>query len=174
MSMGLTKRQSELHQFLGAHLAAHGFAPSFREIAVAMDWNSLAIVHQAIMALMARGVLTYSPSIARSIKLIEPVGHDPRDCSCDGCSRVRIRAHQTFIEALHVPAPIFRSADLKALGHLSRTCWAVGFPYSDNDRAKPRLRKRAEQSQPQTVPAQVPQFHVVPQKSSRAHTAGDS
>lgn len=145
--MGLTKRQSELLEFLRTHLFAHGRSPTYHEIAIAMGWASRSIVFHAVRALEARGFITITPDVAHGIELVETIGHDPRDCFCDGCNAVRIRAHQTFIQALSEPAPILAGSNFKALGHLSRLCWRAGFPKP----AHPETRKPQSNVQPAQV-----------------------
>lgn len=145
--MGLTQRQTELLDFLGTHFAAHGEMPTIREIAVAMGWNSTSIVFCALRAIAARGHITIERLANRGIKLVEPIGHDPRDCFCDGCTRIRVRAHQTFIQALQEPAKVLTGTNFKALGSFTQTCWRIGFPKP----AHPETRKPKANVQPAQV-----------------------
>lgn len=141
--IGATKRQSECLKFIRAHFARHGRSPKLEEIKLGLGYSSRAGIHRLVTGLIARGHITRASKRMRGIKLVEPIGHDARDCSCPGCSRVRVRAHQTFIETLHVSAPILSGSNFKSLGLFDRTCWRIGFPkpaHPETGKTKPYVQ----------------------------------
>jgi repressor LexA len=70
--MALTKKQTEILAFIREHIAEHGYAPSYREIADHFGLSSPATVHQHVQALAEKGVLELGDDgAARSIELVE-------------------------------------------------------------------------------------------------------
>ena len=65
----LTKKQTEVVSFIREYLAAHEYAPSYREIASGLGLSSPATVHQHIQALRGKGVLDLEARSARSVEL---------------------------------------------------------------------------------------------------------
>lgn len=69
--MKLTKKQTDILNFVREHLNAHGYAPSYREIAEEFELSSPATVHQHIQALIEKGQLKASEDgEARSLELV--------------------------------------------------------------------------------------------------------
>ncbi len=68
--MHLTKRQREILDFLAAHVAEHGYAPSFEEIAEAMGYASLATVHEHLSNLEKKGVIRRAFNESRGIEVL--------------------------------------------------------------------------------------------------------
>ncbi|MDT8435522.1 MAG: transcriptional repressor LexA [Gemmatimonadota bacterium] len=67
--MALTRRQKEILDFLESFLDAHGFSPSFEEIAAFFQYRSLATVHEHLANLEAKGYIRKSYNESRSIEL---------------------------------------------------------------------------------------------------------
>lgn len=69
----LTKKQVEVLRFVREFVAAHEYAPSYREIASGLDLSSPATVHQHIHALQKKGYLSTEEHAARSLELSRKV-----------------------------------------------------------------------------------------------------
>jgi repressor LexA len=68
----LTKKQSQVLQFIRSFLDREGYAPSYREIASTFSLASPATAYQHVQALVEKGVLASShDGLARSIELVE-------------------------------------------------------------------------------------------------------
>ncbi len=67
--MALTRRQKEILDFIESFLDAHGFSPSFEEIAEFFQFRSLATVHEHLSNLEAKGYIRKSYNESRSIEL---------------------------------------------------------------------------------------------------------
>ena len=72
--MPLTKRQSEILNYLQGHIQEHGFAPSFEEIAEQFGFQSLATVHEHLSNLERKGYIRRSYNESRAIELLPPRG----------------------------------------------------------------------------------------------------
>lgn len=72
--MPLTKRQSEILEFLRSHIGEHGFAPSFEEIAEKFGFQSLATVHEHLTNLERKGYIRRSYNESRAIEVLPPKG----------------------------------------------------------------------------------------------------
>ena len=72
--MPLTKRQSELLDFLQAFVDKHGYAPSFEEIAEHFGFQSLATVHEHLTNLERKGYIRRQYNESRGIELMPPGG----------------------------------------------------------------------------------------------------
>lgn len=72
--MPLTRRQSEILEFLRAHIAEQGYAPSFEEIAERFGFQSLATVHEHLTNLERKGFIKRSYNESRSIEVLPPRG----------------------------------------------------------------------------------------------------
>lgn len=74
--MGLTKKQSEILEFIRNHIAENSYAPTYREIADAFDLSSPATVHQHVQMLIEKGYLKGSDDgEARSLQLSHPMNN---------------------------------------------------------------------------------------------------
>lgn len=72
--MALTKRQREILDYLQKHIEAHGYAPSFEEIAEHFQFQSLATVHEHLSNLERKGVIRRSYNESRAIEILPPRG----------------------------------------------------------------------------------------------------
>ncbi|MBP2646979.1 MAG: LexA repressor [Gemmatimonadetes bacterium] len=72
--MTLTKRQNEILTYLRAHIAEHGYAPSFEEIAEQFAFASLATVHEHLTNLERKGYIRRQYNESRSIEVLPPRG----------------------------------------------------------------------------------------------------
>lgn len=68
----LTRRQREMLDFLAQSASAHGYMPSYQEMADHFGYTSLATVHEHLSNLRRKGWLDWSPMEARSIVLATP------------------------------------------------------------------------------------------------------
>lgn len=68
--MSLTKRQREILSFLAEYSDAHGYAPSFEEIAERFDYNSLATVHEHLSNLERKGYIRRHYNESRAIEIV--------------------------------------------------------------------------------------------------------
>jgi repressor LexA len=71
--MPLTKRQKEILDHVNDYIQAHGYAPSFEEIARAFGYSSLATVHEHLSNLERKGYIRKTYNESRSIEML------PRD-----------------------------------------------------------------------------------------------
>jgi repressor LexA len=67
--VALTKRQKQILDFIESFLDAHGYSPSFEEIAAEFGFRSLATVHEHLSNLEAKGYIRKSYNESRSIEL---------------------------------------------------------------------------------------------------------
>ena len=72
--MTLTKRQNEILGYLRTHIAEHGYAPSFEEIAEQFTFASLATVHEHLTNLERKGYIRRQYNESRSIEVLPPRG----------------------------------------------------------------------------------------------------
>jgi repressor LexA len=70
MAEPLTKRQKEVFDFVSQYIEVHGYAPSYREIATAFKFGSVATVAEHIESLVTKGMLQKGENEARSIQLV--------------------------------------------------------------------------------------------------------
>lgn len=71
MTAALTKRQSEILEFIKAFLNMHGYAPSLQEIGRQFSLTSLATVHKHLENLRWKGYIKRAWNRSRSITLTE-------------------------------------------------------------------------------------------------------
>lgn len=72
--MAITRRQREVYDFISEFVQKNGYSPSYDEIRLGMDLNSLATVHKHITNLEKKGLLTRDYNRSRSIDLLPPKG----------------------------------------------------------------------------------------------------
>jgi repressor LexA len=72
--MALTKRQSEVLNFLQEHIRSKGYAPSFEEIAEQFTFQSLATVHEHLTNLERKGYIHRTHNESRAIEILPPKG----------------------------------------------------------------------------------------------------
>lgn len=70
MAEPLTKRQKEVLDYVSQYIELHGYAPSYREIAAAFKFGSVATVAEHIESLVTKGYLQKNENEARSIQLV--------------------------------------------------------------------------------------------------------
>lgn len=70
--IGLTRKQSELLQYIQMYMAETRVSPSFEEMKDALDLKSKSSVHQLISALEERGFIRRIPNRARALEVISP------------------------------------------------------------------------------------------------------
>lgn len=69
----LSKRQSEILNFIKSFVIDYDYAPSYREIGDALGISSPATIHQHIQTLKSKGYLNLDASAGRSIQLTKKV-----------------------------------------------------------------------------------------------------
>ena len=72
--MAITRRQREVYDFISEFVQKNGYSPSYDEIRLGMELNSLATVHKHITNLEKKGLLTRDYNRSRSIDLLPPKG----------------------------------------------------------------------------------------------------
>jgi repressor LexA len=70
MDLNLTKRQSEIYDFITGYLDKTGYPPTVREIGKALGLHSPSTVHAHLAKLEKSGVLRRDPSKPRAIELL--------------------------------------------------------------------------------------------------------
>lgn len=78
MGKSLTKKQTEILNYVTDFVGEHGYAPSYREIAQHFELSSVATVHDHISALVEKGYLSDAEGEARGI---EPVAREDKPAS---------------------------------------------------------------------------------------------
>ncbi len=69
----ITKKQKEVLKFIEGFVQAHGYTPSYREIAKGLGLASVSTIHKHIQTLCEKGIInTGEDGAARSIELVEP------------------------------------------------------------------------------------------------------
>ncbi len=68
--MPLTRRQREILSYLAEYAEAHGYAPSFEEIATRFNYNSLATVHEHLTNLERKGYIRRNYNESRAIEIL--------------------------------------------------------------------------------------------------------
>src|SRR4051812_36470109 len=71
MAEPLTKRQKEVLDYISQYIELHGYAPSYREIASAFKFGSVATVAEHVESLVTKGFLMKNENEARSIQLVK-------------------------------------------------------------------------------------------------------
>ena len=70
---GLTRRQSEIFQFIRTYTSAHTCSPSYREIMDHFGLSSIGTIHKHIACLIRKGALTNEKRCARSLSVVNSV-----------------------------------------------------------------------------------------------------
>ena len=70
----LTRKQSELLDYLTTHLATHDVPPSFDEMRNALGLASKSGIHRLVSGLGERGYIRRLPNRARAIEILRPAG----------------------------------------------------------------------------------------------------
>lgn len=69
MAPVIYKRQREILDFIKQHIQTYGSAPTLREIADALNVNSLATIHEHLQTLELKGLIKRKPGRTRAIEL---------------------------------------------------------------------------------------------------------
>lgn len=69
--MGLTRRQRDLLDFIGAYMATENVAPSFEEMKNGIGLKSKSGIHRLIHSLEERGFINRLPYRNRAIEILE-------------------------------------------------------------------------------------------------------
>jgi repressor LexA len=72
--MAITRRQRQVYDFIADFVQKNGYSPSYDEIRVGLELNSLATVHKHITNLEKKGLLRRDYNRSRSIDLLQPKG----------------------------------------------------------------------------------------------------
>ncbi len=72
--MAITRRQRQVYDFIADFVQKNGYSPSYDEIRIGLDLNSLATVHKHITNLEKKGLLRRDYNRSRSIDLLQPKG----------------------------------------------------------------------------------------------------
>jgi len=72
--MAITRRQRQVYDFIADFVQRNGYSPSYDEIRLGLDLNSLATVHKHITNLEKKGLLRRDYNRSRSIDLLQPKG----------------------------------------------------------------------------------------------------
>jgi repressor LexA len=72
--MAITRRQRQVYDFIADFVQKNGYSPSYDEIRVGLELNSLATVHKHITNLEKKGLLRRDYNRSRSIDLLPPKG----------------------------------------------------------------------------------------------------
>ncbi|HTS58209.1 MAG TPA: transcriptional repressor LexA [Terriglobales bacterium] len=72
--MAITRRQRQVYDFIADFVQRNGYSPSYDEIRVGLELNSLATVHKHITNLEKKGLLRRDYNRSRSIDLLQPKG----------------------------------------------------------------------------------------------------
>lgn len=75
MGKSLTKKQTEILNYVADFVGEHSYAPSYREIAQHFKLSSVATVHDHISSLVAKGFLRDADGEARGIELVTREDH---------------------------------------------------------------------------------------------------
>jgi len=74
MAMAITRRQRQVYDFIADFVHKNGYSPSYDEIRMGLELNSLATVHKHITNLEKKGLLRRDYNRSRSIDLLQPKG----------------------------------------------------------------------------------------------------
>ena len=69
--MFLTRRQSEIYQYLKEHIDGKGYAPSISEIGKKFKLSSPATVHKHLMHLESKGLIRKHQNLSRAIEIVD-------------------------------------------------------------------------------------------------------
>ena len=70
----LTRKQSELLEYLTTHLSINDVPPSFDEMRDALGLASKSGIHRLVSGLEERGYISRLPNRARAIEILRPAG----------------------------------------------------------------------------------------------------
>jgi repressor LexA len=84
MARALTRRQREVFDFLAAHIAEKGYAPSLAEIGERFQLASLATVHKHMQVLVEKGWIRRLWNRSRSAEIVPQFTGE----RCDHCGQL--------------------------------------------------------------------------------------
>ena len=71
MKIKLTKKQTQIVDFINEYTASHSVSPTYREIMAGLGLRSVSAVAEHINNLVAKGVIIKSPGAARSLEVVD-------------------------------------------------------------------------------------------------------
>lgn len=71
MSVKLTKKQTQILDFIKEFMDTHAYSPSYREICAGLGLSSPASVAEHVNNLVALGALKKNPKTARSLEVVD-------------------------------------------------------------------------------------------------------
>lgn len=71
MSVRLTKKQTEVYEFIKTFIAERGYSPSLRDIRDGLGLSSVSAVAEHVDNLVRLGALRKSPGSARSLEVVD-------------------------------------------------------------------------------------------------------
>ncbi len=71
MPLVIYKRQKQILEYIQQFIQSHGYAPTLRQIAEAINVSSLATVHEHLETLQRKGLIKRRPGKNRSIELVD-------------------------------------------------------------------------------------------------------
>jgi repressor LexA len=129
--MALTKRQKQVLDVLQRLINAHGYSPSFEEIAKALKLSSLATVHKHIETLEKKGFIRRGYNQSRSIDVVAVPGAVPFARTARRAASSQSGGRRVAVEqGDRVPAEILGTLEFPLLGRIAagRPVEAVANP----------------------------------------------
>lgn len=104
--IALSRRQSDLLDFLRSYVAKNGFAPSFEELKAFLGAGSKSRVFCLLTGLEDKGYIRRLPRRARAIEIVPTRDYHAADCPCDACASARYSEQVKLIQAVqNFPPP---------------------------------------------------------------------
>lgn len=98
-------RAAKLLEFLRTQIRAHGFAPSYQEIAVHLGLGSKSSVAPIVAELERMGKIRMVNRRPFGIELIPDADYHAPDCGCDGCAHRNYLADLRHVQAIAAEPP---------------------------------------------------------------------
>jgi repressor LexA len=118
--MALTKRQKQVLDVLQRFINAHGYSPSFEEIAKALKLSSLATVHKHIATLEKKGFIRRGYNQSRSIDVVAVPGAVPFARTAWRAASPQSAGGRVMAEARdRVPGEILGTLEFPLLGRIA-------------------------------------------------------
>ncbi len=118
--MALTKRQKQVLDVLQRFINAHGYSPSFEEIAKALKLSSLATVHKHVATLERKGFIRRGYNQSRSIDVVAMPGPVPFARTAQR-TMTSLRGKRRLLagDQGHLPAEILGTMEFPLLGRIA-------------------------------------------------------
>lgn len=71
MSIKLTKKQTQVYDYIKEFIEVHGFSPSYRDVCAGLGLSSVSAVAEHVDNLVSLGALRKVPGTARSLEVID-------------------------------------------------------------------------------------------------------